>query len=359
MARCGCSTSACSCLIEAGSGVTVSGGGTEGNPYIITAQASTFNVTDTATLDLTRTGSGTVVDPFIISGTVVGTADVQVFSASGTWTRPTGKLHTQVYAWGGGGGGGGGSRGAVGSNRGGGGGGGAGALVIQDFKTSDLTATVAVTIGAAGTAGAAATTNGTAGGDGGVGGSTLFAAFLTCLGGNPGSGGKINTVLPTLLGVFGVGTQPALVITTDAGLTVARGGAGGILYNGIGYSTTPIAGSDGARYGSGGGGGGGVSTSESQFGGAAGGPIPTLNLTGGAGAAAAGNGGNGNTRTGTILVPGTGGGGGGSRATGGVGGTGGTGGRSAGGGGGGASTDGNNSGAGGVGGAGFLIAVSW
>lgn len=72
MARCGCSGSSCSCLIVAGSGVEVSGSGIESNPYVIDVVGSdiagTINVQDTATIDLTRTGSGSSADPYVISG---------------------------------------------------------------------------------------------------------------------------------------------------------------------------------------------------------------------------------------------------------------------------------------------------
>lgn len=72
MARCGCSGSSCSCLIVAGSGVEVSGSGIESNPYVIDVVGSdiagTLAVQDTATIDLTRTGSGSSADPYVISG---------------------------------------------------------------------------------------------------------------------------------------------------------------------------------------------------------------------------------------------------------------------------------------------------
>ena len=72
MARCGCSGSSCSCLIVAGSGVEVSGSGIESNPYVIDVVGSdiagTLNVQDTSTIDLTRSGSGSSADPYIISG---------------------------------------------------------------------------------------------------------------------------------------------------------------------------------------------------------------------------------------------------------------------------------------------------
>lgn len=70
MARCGCS-STCSCSVVAGDGVTVSGIGTAGNPYVISADAGgALQVNDTPTVNLTLLGSGTEADPHIISAAV-------------------------------------------------------------------------------------------------------------------------------------------------------------------------------------------------------------------------------------------------------------------------------------------------
>jgi len=91
-------------------------------------------------------------------------ASVQVFTSTGTWTRPTGILNVVVYVVGGGGGGGG-----PGSTNGGGGGGGGGtAIELLDVSS---TSTAAVTIGAAGSAGS--------GGNGGDGGTSSFASFCS------------------------------------------------------------------------------------------------------------------------------------------------------------------------------------
>lgn len=71
MARCGCSGSTCSCLVTGGSGVSVSGTGTEANPYVIDVTGSdiagTLAVLDTTSVDLTLAGSGSTADPYILS----------------------------------------------------------------------------------------------------------------------------------------------------------------------------------------------------------------------------------------------------------------------------------------------------
>lgn len=75
MARnCGCAGSSCSCLIEAGAGINVSGIGTAADPYVITAvlgqlsQAISFQ--DSTSIDFTVTGFGTIVDPMTVTAVV-------------------------------------------------------------------------------------------------------------------------------------------------------------------------------------------------------------------------------------------------------------------------------------------------
>lgn len=68
--RCDCAGSACSCLVTAGTGIAITGSGNPNNPYVITATTSlagALAVRDTATVDMSAVGTGTVVDPYIIS----------------------------------------------------------------------------------------------------------------------------------------------------------------------------------------------------------------------------------------------------------------------------------------------------
>lgn len=69
--RCGCGSAQCSCAVIAGSGVVVSGVGSAGNPYVITATGAALGVTDTASLDLTLSGSGVPGTPWALSGRVI------------------------------------------------------------------------------------------------------------------------------------------------------------------------------------------------------------------------------------------------------------------------------------------------
>ena len=104
----------------------------------------------------------------------VGVTDYQEFTTSGTWTKPEGISYVYVEAIGGGGGG-----GAVNNAAGvsaGGGAGGCGASKL--FISSDVPATVSVTIGAGGAVG-------TPDGIGNVGGDTIFDTLIA-KGGNGG-----------------------------------------------------------------------------------------------------------------------------------------------------------------------------
>ena len=110
--------------------------------------------------------------------TLRGIPDVQTFTASGTWTKPANGEMALIQAWGAGGSGG---RGTD-TNQGGGGGGG-GAYVERWMPVDDLTATVAVTIGAGG---ASVNTSNTAGN---AGGNTTFGSVVTAYGGGKGGNG--------------------------------------------------------------------------------------------------------------------------------------------------------------------------
>jgi hypothetical protein len=66
-----CGGGACSCLIQGGDGIIVSGAGTRQNPYLVRMDnpglSESLRVQDTETVNLTLLGQGTPVDPFILS----------------------------------------------------------------------------------------------------------------------------------------------------------------------------------------------------------------------------------------------------------------------------------------------------
>lgn len=108
-----------------------------------------------------------------------GLIDEQIFTSSGTWTKPAGTTMVEVIAVGGGGGGGATNAPTTAGTTNFAGGGGAGATVRQ-LVTSALGATETVTVGAGGI-------QGSSGGNGNDGTASSFGAHVTA---NPGLGGN-------------------------------------------------------------------------------------------------------------------------------------------------------------------------
>jgi hypothetical protein len=156
-------------------------------------------------------------------GGVAGSSniDVQTFSASGTWTRPSTGAYVLVECWGGGAGGGRGN--ATGNFCHGGGGGG---YNYRWVLRSSLAATETVTIGAGGAGGASAGTSGSAGGN------TTFGSWVTAYGGvNTGSafgGGMLSTVgSPAIVGLYNHGFYLEPSLFYGGGGSTSSGSAGG------------------------------------------------------------------------------------------------------------------------------------
>lgn len=141
----------------------------------------------------------------------LGLKSMQVFTASGTWTRPTGIRKVLIEVVGGGGGGG--STQATADQFGAGGGGGGFAMKLLDVSAI---ASSTITIGALGAGGAAGSNNGAAGGNsswadgtntltGNGGGGGAFAAGGAAGGaGGTGTGGDVNIAG----GIGGPGQSP-------------------------------------------------------------------------------------------------------------------------------------------------------
>lgn len=72
MARCD-EPATCACVVQPGSGLTVTGDGSAANPYVVSlsgALATDLGVSDTASLNLTVTGDGSAGNPYVVSGVV-------------------------------------------------------------------------------------------------------------------------------------------------------------------------------------------------------------------------------------------------------------------------------------------------
>tara|TARA_R100001509_G_scaffold165462_1_gene147213 strand:+ start:2741 stop:4207 length:1467 start_codon:yes stop_codon:yes gene_type:complete len=176
-----------------------------------------------------------------------GPSSYQVFTSSGTWTRPSGITKIIIEGVGAGGGGGAGEPGYAPAA-----GGAAGGYFRKIIDVSSISSET-VTIGAAGTAGSGS-------GNGGTGGTTSFGSHASANGGSGGQGGGFSN----RAGNGGTATGGNVNISGGAGFnagydnynaTAGNGGASFFGGGGRGGAYTSQAGSNAEVYGSGGGGG--------------------------------------------------------------------------------------------------------
>ncbi len=200
------------------------------------------------------------------TGTAVVSVTKQIFTASGTYTAPSGLLYAIVECVGGGGGGGYGIS-AAGATGGGGGGGGYSRITLT---AAAIGASQTVTIGGGGAGG---TTGGVAAGNGG---DTSLGTLCVGKGGTGGTGGN-STGFKTG-GAGGIaGTGDVTVVGGSGGMgsgpatTMAAGGLGGTsVLGGGGSGGNDNTGSAGGNYGGGGGGGARSNASNTNHAGGAG-----------------------------------------------------------------------------------------
>ena len=220
--------------------------------------------------NVVTTGDSATVSPTMLSGGHGGLKSIQVFTSTGTYTKPAGISTVKVTVTGAGGAGGG--HGAANDY---GAGGGAGGTAIKIIDVSSVS-TVSVNVGAAGAAAAAGATNG------GNGAGSSFGSYATSNGGaggvhgnfGPVKGGDGGTATGGDINIIGGngqnGTDNAYVPSGN-NYTPSYGIGGSSFWGGGGrgshYNQGPQA---GKAYGSGGGGVGSPAGSFNSGAGAAG-----------------------------------------------------------------------------------------
>lgn len=190
-----------------------------------------------------------------VIGPNVAIPTTSVFTASGTWTRPSGLSQVRAYGVGGGGQGGGCAATAAGQVAEAGGGS-AGGYCESILAASALGPTVAVTVGAGGSAGAAGAT-------GAAGAASTFGSFWTAGGGGGGVLGAAtaaNAVSDSGAGGTASGGNVINIVGNEGGNgrvinlvhVMANHGAGSRLGADVNGTATNTAGITGRMYGSGG-----------------------------------------------------------------------------------------------------------
>ena len=293
-------------------------------------------------------GSGLSMSGTVLSSSGSGSTDSRLYTADDTWTNPSPSTPKRVFVRlvGGGGGGGSGRKGAAGSVRCAGGGGAGGNVLEMWLLTTDLSSTVAVTVGAGGTGGASQTVDSSNGNSGTKGGDTSFDS-KKATGGNGGAGGTSSS------GSGGSGLSAGSIISLSFANGLSGGSASATGGQGNGGTASAL------FLPTGGGAGGGISSSDIANSGQTGGIHGNANtglVNGGAAGTSGNNGGDGQAAPGV----GTGGGGGSASITTDAGEGGNGGGAGAGGGGGGAALDATgNSGKGGDGASGYALIITF
>lgn len=217
-----------------------------------TAEVATQAETDAGTSD-TLIVTPSKLASYVSSAAGGGIKSMQVFTSSGTWTKPSGVNKVLVKIVGGGAGGGG---CANGSSTGGGGGGGGG--FAEKIIVSGLGSTETITIGSGGGGGGAT---------GSAGGTSSFGSHFSATGGSGGTGSASACTGTKAGGAGGTGsgTLNFTGVSGNNGASSNVGGAGGMSYQffypfGKNAETNSTNGINGQLYGGGGNGSGNAGT---------------------------------------------------------------------------------------------------